>query len=89
MAVICTNHLTMIKIKGIVLGLKLSPYQDLGVTPLANIKSAKKRALTSEKRRKHNASRRSMMRTYMKKTIAAIEAGNKEAATAEIGRAHV
>ena len=81
MAVICTNHLTMIKIKGIVLGLKLSPYQDLGVTPLANIKSAKKRALTSEKRRQHNASRRSMMRTFFKKVIIAIEAGNKEAAT--------
>ena len=81
MAVICTNHLTMIKIKGIVLGLKLSPYQDLGVTPSANIKSAKKRALTSEKRRQHNASRRSMMRTFFKKVIIAIEAGNKEAAS--------
>jgi small subunit ribosomal protein S20 len=49
---------------------------------LANIKSAKKRALTSEKRRQHNASRRSMMRTFFKKVIAAIEAGNKEAAQA-------
>jgi len=49
---------------------------------LANIKSAKKRALTSEKSRKHNASRRSMMRTFFKKVIAAIEAGNKEAAQA-------
>lgn len=48
---------------------------------MANIKSAKKRAITSEKRRKHNASRRSMMRTYFKKVVAAIEAGNKEAAT--------
>ncbi|MBE0362648.1 small subunit ribosomal protein S20 [Pseudoalteromonas ulvae UL12] len=47
---------------------------------MANIKSAKKRALTSEKRRQHNASRRSMMRTFFKKVIAAIEAGNKEAA---------
>lgn len=73
--------LTLIGFTGIVLGLKLSPYQDLGVTPLANIKSAKKRALTSEKRRKHNASRRSMMRTFFKKVVAAIEAGNKEAAT--------
>ncbi|ATC95409.1 30S ribosomal protein S20 [Pseudoalteromonas tunicata] len=49
---------------------------------MANIKSAKKRALTSEKRRQHNASRRSMMRTFFKKVIAAIEAGNKEAAQA-------
>jgi len=48
---------------------------------LANIKSAKKRALTSEKRRKHNASRRSMMRTFFKKVIVAIEAGDKAAAT--------
>lgn len=47
---------------------------------MANIKSAKKRAITSEKRRQHNASRRSMMRTYLKKVHAAIEAGNKEAA---------
>ena len=48
---------------------------------MANIKSAKKRALTSEKRRKHNASRRSMMRTFFKKVVVAIEAGDKEAAT--------
>jgi len=47
---------------------------------LANIKSAKKRAIQSEKRRQHNASRRSMIRTYIKNTVAAIEAGNKEAA---------
>lgn len=49
---------------------------------MANIKSAKKRAVTSEKRRQHNASRRSMMRTYMKKVNAAIVAGDKEAAQA-------
>ncbi|EAS42906.1 30S ribosomal protein S20 [Photobacterium profundum] len=48
---------------------------------MANIKSAKKRAITSEKRRQHNASRRSMMRTFFKKVIAAIEAGEKENAT--------
>ncbi|GAA5217023.1 30S ribosomal protein S20 [Corallincola platygyrae] len=47
---------------------------------MANIKSAKKRAVQSEKNRKHNASRRSMMRTYLKKVIAAIEAGDKAAA---------
>jgi len=40
---------------------------------LANIKSAKKRAVQSEKARKHNASRRSMMRTFIKKVYAAIE----------------
>lgn len=48
---------------------------------MANIKSAKKRAITSEKNRQHNASRRSMMRTFMKKVTTAIEAGNKEEAT--------
>lgn len=47
---------------------------------MANIKSAKKRAIQAEKRRQHNASRRSMMRTYMKKVIAAIESGDKAAA---------
>lgn len=44
---------------------------------MANIKSAKKRALQAEKRRQHNASRKSMMRTYMKKVIAAIATGDK------------
>ncbi|MEL4373083.1 30S ribosomal protein S20 [Shewanella xiamenensis] len=47
---------------------------------MANVKSAKKRAITSEKRRQHNASRRSMMRTFFKKVIAAIEAGDKDKA---------
>jgi small subunit ribosomal protein S20 len=47
---------------------------------LANIKSAKKRAIQAEKRRQHNASRRSMTRTCLKKVVAAIEAGDKEAA---------
>ncbi len=47
---------------------------------MANIKSAKKRAIQSEKARKHNASRRSMMRTFIKKVYAAIEAGDKAAA---------
>ncbi|MBQ8708450.1 MAG: 30S ribosomal protein S20 [Succinivibrionaceae bacterium] len=45
---------------------------------MANIKSAKKRVLTSEKARKANASARSMMRTYIKKAIAAVQSGNKE-----------
>ncbi|RLV61435.1 30S ribosomal protein S20 [Parashewanella curva] len=48
---------------------------------MANSKSAKKRAIQSEKRRQHNASRRSMLRTYLKKVIAAIKAGDHAAAT--------
>ncbi len=47
---------------------------------MANIKSAKKRAIQAEKRRVHNASRRSMMRTSIKKIVAAIAAGDKDAA---------
>ena len=54
---------------------------------MANIKSAKKRAIQSEKRRQHNASRRSMMRTYVKKVIAAIATGDKAAATAAFATA--
>ena len=49
---------------------------------MANIKSAKKRAIQAEKRRQHNASRRSMTRTCIKKIIAAIDAGNKDEAQA-------
>lgn len=48
---------------------------------MANSKSAKKRALQSEKRRQHNASRRSMLRSYVKKVIAAINSGDHKAAT--------
>ena len=49
---------------------------------MANIKSAKKRAIQAEKARKHNASRRSMTRTYVKKVVAAIAAGDKATAQA-------
>lgn len=49
---------------------------------MANSASARKRARQAETSRKSNASRRSMMRTYMKKILAAIEAGDKEQATA-------
>ncbi len=48
---------------------------------MANSASARKRARQSEKRRKHNASRRSMMRTYVKKVLKAVNEGNKEAAS--------
>ncbi|MGB3725993.1 MAG: 30S ribosomal protein S20 [Glaciecola sp.] len=54
---------------------------------MANIKSAKKRAIQAEKRRQHNASRRSMTRTCIKKVVAAITAGNKEAAQAALDAA--
>jgi small subunit ribosomal protein S20 len=54
---------------------------------LANIKSAKKRAIQAEKARQHNASRRSMMRTHLKKVLTAIDANDKEAATAAFSAA--
>ena len=47
---------------------------------MANTKQARKRVRQAEKHRQHNASLRSMMRTYMKKVTAAIAAGEKEAA---------
>ncbi len=49
---------------------------------MANSPQAKKRAIQNEKTRKHNASLRSMVRTQIKKVIAAIEAGDKELANA-------
>lgn len=49
---------------------------------MANTKQAKKRVRQAEKHRCLNASMRSMLRTYMKKVTAAIEAGNhKDAVT--------
>jgi small subunit ribosomal protein S20 len=47
---------------------------------LANSAQAAKRARQAEKRRQHNAARRSMMRTQIKKVIKAIKDGDKEAA---------
>jgi small subunit ribosomal protein S20 len=44
---------------------------------MANIKSAKKRARQAEKRRAHNASMKSMLRTSLKKVVVAIESKNK------------
>lgn len=44
---------------------------------MANTAQAKKRARQAEKHREHNASLRSMVRTYIKKTYAAVEAGDK------------
>ncbi len=49
---------------------------------MANSLQARKRARQAEKRRAHNASRRSMLRTHIKKVVYAIEAGDKEAASA-------
>lgn len=47
---------------------------------MANTAQARKRARQAEDRRQHNAGRRSMMRTQLKKVIKAIESGDKAAA---------
>jgi len=49
---------------------------------LANIASAKKRAIQAEKHRAHNASAKSRLRTFIKKVILAVEAGDLEKAQA-------
>jgi len=47
---------------------------------LANSAQARKRARQAEVSRTHNASRRGMMRTFLKKVVKAIDAGDKEQA---------
>ncbi len=47
---------------------------------MANSSQARKRARQSELRRKHNASRRSLLRTRIKQVIKAIESGDKASA---------
>ena len=49
---------------------------------MANSPQAKKRARQAEKSRTHNASLRSMVRTYLKKVLSAIESGDQDAAKA-------
>jgi small subunit ribosomal protein S20 len=49
---------------------------------LANSAQAKKRARQAEKSRQHNAGLRSKLRTHIKNTVKAIDAGNKEDAQA-------
>ena len=51
---------------------------------MANTKQAKKRVRQAEKHRAHNASMRSMLRTYMKKVVAAITAGDQKVALASM-----
>ena len=48
---------------------------------MANTAQARKRAKQAEKRRRHNASFRSMVRTYIKKVITAVETKDYDQAT--------
>jgi small subunit ribosomal protein S20 len=54
---------------------------------VANIKSAIKRARQNVKLRQHNASARSMFRTYIKNVLKAVEAGDVEVARAAYSKA--
>jgi len=54
---------------------------------LANTKQAKKRVRQAEKHRQHNASMRSMLRTYIKKVAASITAGDQKVALAAMQEA--
>lgn len=49
---------------------------------MANSAQARKRARQAEAHRQHNASMRAAMRTTVKQVVAAVEAGDKEAANA-------
>ncbi len=53
---------------------------------MANSVQARKRARQAEKRRRHNASRRSRLRTHIKNVLKATESGDKEAAAAAYKR---
>ncbi|BBG29165.1 30S ribosomal protein S20 [Zymobacter palmae] len=50
---------------------------------MANSKQARKRARQAEVRRQHNASQRSVVRTYVKRVLKAVQAGDHAAAMAE------
>jgi len=54
---------------------------------LANTAQAKKRARQAEKHRQRNASARSMMRTYIKKVVKAIDSGDRSGAEEAYRRA--
>lgn len=47
---------------------------------MANLKSSKKRILQSKKKRKHNNSYKSMLKTFIKKTLFIINSGDKNEA---------
>ncbi|MES2626429.1 MAG: 30S ribosomal protein S20 [Pseudomonadota bacterium] len=54
---------------------------------MANTAQARKRAKQAEKRRRHNASFRSMVRTYIKKVVTAVETKDYDQATAAYNEA--
>ena len=67
-------RLTRLRGIGIIRGLIYLHPQFSRSSTVANSPSAKKRARQAEKRRSHNASLRSMVRTYIKNVVKAIDA---------------
>jgi len=63
------------KIRGLIC---LHPPKVSRSSTVANSPSAKKRAIQAEKRRSHNASLRSMVRTYIKNVVKALDAKDLE-----------
>ena len=59
----------------------IAPFLSFQENVLANIKSSKKRARQNPKRRMHNASSRSRLRTHIKHVLKAIDDNDKPAAT--------
>ncbi|GIR14758.1 MAG: hypothetical protein CM15mP25_5130 [Gammaproteobacteria bacterium] len=57
-------------------------FQTLWSTTVANSPQARKRARQNDKRRAHNASLRSLVRTKIKQVIAAADTGNADDARA-------
>ena len=51
---------------------------------MANSPQARKRARQAEKRRRNNASQRSMVRTYIKRVQAAVDANDQEKAASAL-----
>lgn len=62
-------------------------FQGMEETKLANIKSAKKRIITSAKRAERNKAIKSGVKTATKKVYAAIEAGDKAVAATALTEA--
>ena len=54
---------------------------------MANSPQARKRARQAEGRRRHNASQRSMVRTYIKRVDAALDGGTQSEAAAALASA--
>lgn len=79
--IFCVSHRTVrVRPRWGIHEIIISLFQYMEVKTLANIKSAKKRVVTSAKRAERNKAIRTAVKTYVKKVETAVEAGNKEEA---------